>query len=73
MAIVTGAASGIGAQCAETLARAGAKVIATDIDRAGGERVARRITEAGSEAIFLDQDVTEEARWPHVIAAAEGR
>ena len=32
VAIVTGAASGIGAACAETLARAGAKVIATDVD-----------------------------------------
>jgi NAD(P)-dependent dehydrogenase (short-subunit alcohol dehydrogenase family) len=73
VAIVTGAASGIGAQCAETLARAGAKVIATDIDSAGGERVARKIAEARGDAIFLDQDVTEEARWPQVIAAAEGR
>ena len=73
VAIVTGAASGIGAQCAETLARAGAKVIATDIDSVGGERIARKIAEAGADAIFLDQDVTEEARWPQVIAAAEGR
>jgi NAD(P)-dependent dehydrogenase (short-subunit alcohol dehydrogenase family) len=73
VAIVTGAASGIGAQCAETLARAGAKVIATDIDSAGGERVARKIAEARGDAIFLDQDVTQEARWPQVIAAAEGR
>ena len=47
VAIVTGAASGIGAACAETLARAGAKVIATDVDRAGGEGVVRRIAAAG--------------------------
>jgi NAD(P)-dependent dehydrogenase (short-subunit alcohol dehydrogenase family) len=73
VAIVTGAASGIGAQCAETLARAGAKLIVTDIDRPGGEQTARQITEAGAEAWFLDQDVTEEARWPQVIAAVEGR
>jgi NAD(P)-dependent dehydrogenase (short-subunit alcohol dehydrogenase family) len=70
---VTGAASGIGAHCATTLARAGAKVIATDIDRAGGQDIARTIAAAGSEALFLDQDVTDEARWPNIIAAAEAR
>jgi NAD(P)-dependent dehydrogenase (short-subunit alcohol dehydrogenase family) len=73
VAIVTGAASGIGAACAETLARAGAKVVATDIDRTGGEGVVGRIAAAGGEALFLDQDVTEEARWPQVIAATEAR
>ena len=71
VAIVTGGASGIGAACAETLARAGASVVLTDIDRAGGEGVVGRISAAGGKALFLDQDVTEEARWPQVIAAAE--
>jgi NAD(P)-dependent dehydrogenase (short-subunit alcohol dehydrogenase family) len=69
VAIVTGAASGIGAACAETLARAGAKVIATDVDRAGGENVVRRIKAARGVALFLDQDVTAEERWPQVMAA----
>jgi NAD(P)-dependent dehydrogenase (short-subunit alcohol dehydrogenase family) len=73
VAIVTGAASGIGAACAQTLARAGAKVIATDIDTAAGESVVRKIAAAGGEALFLDQDVTQEARWPQIIAAAETR
>jgi NAD(P)-dependent dehydrogenase (short-subunit alcohol dehydrogenase family) len=73
VAIVTGAASGIGAACAETLARAGAKVIATDVDKAGGEGVVRRIEAAGGEALFLDQNVTEEARWLQVIAATQER
>src|SRR5262245_62078518 len=71
VAIVTGGASGIGAACAETLARAGASVVMTDIDRVGGERVVGRISAAGCKALFLDQDVTEEARWPQVIATAE--
>jgi NAD(P)-dependent dehydrogenase (short-subunit alcohol dehydrogenase family) len=73
VAIVTGAASGIGAACAETLARAGAKVVATDIDRTGGEAVAGRIAAAGGKAAFLDQDVTQEARWPQIVDAAEKR
>jgi NAD(P)-dependent dehydrogenase (short-subunit alcohol dehydrogenase family) len=38
VAIVTGGASGIGAACAATLAREGAKVVVTDLDDAGGRR-----------------------------------
>ena len=38
VAVVTGGASGIGAACAATLAREGAKVIVTDLDDAGGAR-----------------------------------
>ena len=37
VAIVTGAASGIGAACVETFAREGAQVVATDIDDRAGE------------------------------------
>ena len=71
VAIVTGAASGIGAACAETLARAGAKVVATDVDGAAGAAAVRKIVGAGGDALFLDQDVTDEARWPQIISAAE--
>ena len=39
VAIVTGGASGIGAACATTLAREGAKVVITDIDDAGRRRL----------------------------------
>ncbi|HVJ51917.1 MAG TPA: glucose 1-dehydrogenase [Aliidongia sp.] len=70
VAIVTGGASGIGAACAETLAREGAKVLITDIDEALGKNVRDRITAAGGEASFLHQDVAEDAAWPDVIATA---
>jgi NAD(P)-dependent dehydrogenase (short-subunit alcohol dehydrogenase family) len=73
VAIVTGAASGIGAACAETLAREGAKVVLTDIDDRLGNEVLARITTAGGDAIYLHQDVTDEARWPDVIAETERR
>ena len=39
VAIVTGGASGIGAACAATLAREGAKVVVTDVDDVDGQAV----------------------------------
>ena len=69
IAIVTGGASGIGAACATTLAREGAKLVVTDLDDAGGRRVVDQIGGAGGEAIFLHQDVSVEETWPAIIDA----
>ena len=71
VALVTGGAAGIGAACAETLAREGAKVVLTDLDEARGEALAERIRAGGGQARFLHQDVTDEARWPEVVAETE--
>src|SRR5690348_13889815 len=73
VAIVTGGASGIGAACAATLAREGAKVVVTGLDDAGGPAVVDKIGSAGDEAIFLHQDVSLEESWPGIIEAAEQR
>ena len=73
VAIVTGGASGIGAACATTLAREGAKVVVTDVDDAGGQAVVDKIGSAGGEAIYLHQDVTLEETWPAIIEATEQR
>ncbi|MFQ5659967.1 MAG: SDR family NAD(P)-dependent oxidoreductase [Gammaproteobacteria bacterium] len=59
VAIVTGAASGIGLATAETLARAGAHVVVADIARGKGEKAAQSIRDQGSQAEFFYLDVTD--------------
>jgi NAD(P)-dependent dehydrogenase (short-subunit alcohol dehydrogenase family) len=59
VALVTGAASGIGAASALAFAAAGARVAACDRDLAGAEATAKLIAEAGGEAIALSVDVTD--------------
>jgi NAD(P)-dependent dehydrogenase (short-subunit alcohol dehydrogenase family) len=58
VAIVTGAANGIGRAIAELFAEQGAWVLVADIDREAGESVAREICESGGEAKFVHTDVT---------------
>jgi len=55
-ALVTGAASGIGAACAETLVAAGARVLVADVDREGAEAVASLI---GDTAVACAVDVRD--------------
>lgn len=73
VALVTGAASGIGRACAERLAAEGAKVVLTDIQAAEGEAVAEQIRGAGGQALFLEHDVTDEAQWEQVIETAQSQ
>jgi NAD(P)-dependent dehydrogenase (short-subunit alcohol dehydrogenase family) len=73
VAIVTGAASGIGAACAKTLAREGAKIVATDLDAAGGAATVAAIEGAGGEAFFLRHDVADEPRWVEIAAEIDRR
>ena len=58
LALVTGAGQGIGAALAEGLARAGAHVVATDVDAAAAEATAARIVTSGGQARGLTMDVT---------------
>lgn len=67
VAIVTGAAMGLGAAHAATLAREGARVVLTDIDDSAGQATAAGIP--GS--IFLNLDVRNESGWMDVVAATE--
>ena len=60
VAVVTGAASGIGKEIARTFARAGAKLAIFDLDAAGAERTALDVNRAGGRAIAVATDVTSE-------------
>ncbi len=68
VALVAGAASGIGRASALGLARAGAVVVCADIDLAGAEKVAH---EAGGEAVALD--ITEEAAVESAVATVRAQ
>lgn len=58
VALVTGAASGIGLAISRTLAGAGAHVVLTDIAAAAGEKAAQDLIDEGRSAKFLTMDVT---------------
>lgn len=69
VAIITGGGKGIGKVYAQEFARAGAKVVAADIDGEAAEAVARDIVTSNGEAIGLRTDVSDEAS-AHAMAKA---
>jgi 3(or 17)beta-hydroxysteroid dehydrogenase len=70
VAIITGAAKGLGEADARMFAREGATVILTDMDADNGERVAGEI---GGSAEFHVQDVRDEQGWEDLIADVVSR
>lgn len=60
VALITGAASGIGKQCAIDLAKAGAAVVIADMNLDGANATAAEIEQAGGRAIGVSMDVTNE-------------
>ncbi len=65
VAVVTGAASGIGLGIATRFAEEGAHVVVADVDTAGGERVAKTV-----EGLFVECDVSREADLARAVDAA---
>ncbi len=70
VALVSGAASGMGQSEATIFAREGAKVIVADILEAEGKQVAEKIVSGGGQARFVKLDVTSEAEWDAAVRAA---
>jgi cyclopentanol dehydrogenase len=70
VAIVTGAASGMGRAHVVALAREGAKVVVTDMNEVGGVETVGLVEAAGGQAIFVRHDISKEADWRTVLDAA---
>jgi NAD(P)-dependent dehydrogenase (short-subunit alcohol dehydrogenase family) len=73
VALVTGAASGIGKATAERLAAEGAAVMITDVDDEGGKAVAGGLGALGREAAYLHLDVVSEQEWQRAVDGAVGQ
>ena len=61
VAVITGAALGIGKRSAERFAESGAKVFLIDIDKKGGASAAQEIRGRGGDATFVECDLTDAA------------
>lgn len=68
VAIVTGAAQGMGAAHARVFIREGARVVLTDLNEEKGQALA---SELGKNALFVKQNVTSETDWAEVVKATE--
>lgn len=73
VAIITGAASGVGKADAELFAREGAHVVISDLNEKDGEKTAEGIRAKGGSAIFLKHDIADEDSWKSVIAETEAK
>jgi NAD(P)-dependent dehydrogenase (short-subunit alcohol dehydrogenase family) len=71
VAVVTGAANGIGAAVARLLAVRGAAVAIADIDDSGAAAVAKDIRVTGGRAMAVALDVADERQWAGVVPAVE--
>lgn len=69
VAVVTGAASGIGKEIARTFSRAGAKLAIADLDSAGAHLAAAELNREGGRAIAVAMDVTSEVQVDAAMAS----
>jgi NAD(P)-dependent dehydrogenase (short-subunit alcohol dehydrogenase family) len=68
--LVTGGGSGIGWAACKAFARAGARLVVSDIDEEAGIRVVERLKGCGRDAIFVRADVSKAADVEHLVDAA---
>ena len=65
VALITGGASGLGLATAKLMAKEGARIVITDIQKDKGPGAAKEI---GGDTLFLEHDVTSEERWKQIVA-----
>jgi len=70
VAIITGAAQGMGAAHAKLFVHEGAKVVITDIKEAEGEALAKSL---GENTLFIKHNVASAADWDHVVAQTKAK
>ncbi len=73
VALISGAARGMGAEEARIFAREGASVVIGDISEEDGQAVEAQISEAGGQALFVRLDVTQENDWTRAVDLAVSR
>ncbi len=70
VALITGAASGIGRASAVLFAKEGAKIVVADIDETGGRQTVDLIAQGGGSAVFVKADVTKAGDVERMIKAS---
>ena len=70
VAVVTGAAAGLGRAVAARFAREGALVVVADTNEAGGTALAEQLKNQGCEAIFVQTDIAQEGAVKNLFASA---
>jgi len=73
VALITGAARGIGAETARLMVEAGAKVAVGDVLDERGRETVEALASAGGDAVYTHLDVTREEDWRTAIGAASDR
>ena len=73
VAIISGAARGMGAEEARLFAREGAAVVIADILEDDAKRIEAEINETGESAMFVRTDVTSEGDWENTVRATVSR
>ena len=73
VALISGAARGMGAAEARLFAQEGARVVLGDVLEAEGKAVEADIAARGGQAVFTRLDVTRESDWRHAVELAVGR
>jgi len=67
IAIITGAAGGIGSAISLRFAQEGANVFLCDLEQSSGKELEKKILQAGGKAVFSQMDVTSEIDWKKMI------